>query len=69
MRFEEGVLLFNFVAIRRRVIGFYEKLYRSELGLDNISESVFFMDLLKVFDEVNVEILGAFSLGELYKVV
>ena len=59
----------NPVVIRRRAIGFYEKLYRSELGSGNIDESVFFEDLPEVSDEANAEISGALSLGELHKAV
>ncbi len=59
----------NPVAIRRRAIGFYEKLYRSELRSDDINESVFFKDLPKVSDEANAGISGALNLGELHKAV
>ncbi len=69
LRSEEGILLSNPVAIRRRAIGFYEKLYRSELRSDDINESVFFKDLPKVSDEANAGISGALNLGELHKAV
>ncbi len=69
LRSEEGILLSNPVAIRRRAIGFYEKLYRSELRSDDINESVFFKDLPRVSDEANAGISGALNLGELHKAV
>lgn len=69
LRSEEGFLLSNPVAIRRRAIGFYEKLYRSELGSVNMNESVFFQELPQVSDEANAEISGVCSLGELHKAV
>ncbi len=62
-------MLSNPAAIRR-VIGFYEKLYRSEVRSDDINESVFFFkDLPKVSDEANAGISGVLNLGELHKAV
>ncbi|KAG1925667.1 hypothetical protein F2P79_025374 [Pimephales promelas] len=67
LRSESGGLLTNPADIRKRAVGFYENLYKNEIGVEYRSDSDFFNDLPQVSEEVNTEISGALSMAELYK--
>lgn len=67
LRSESGGLLTDFADIRKRAVVFYENLYKNELGPEYRSDSDFFSDLPQVSEEVNAEISGALSMGEMYK--
>ncbi len=53
--------------IRKRAVGFYKNLYRSEYVTEVDVESTFLSSLPKMSKEGNAVLSGALSLGELYK--
>ncbi len=61
------MILSSHAEIRTRACGFYENLYKNELGTGWDTESVFFKGLTQVSDCANAELSGALYLGELHK--
>lgn len=64
---EEGQVLLNLSDIRKRAVGFYENLYRSEYAMAADEDNVFLNSLPKMSEEGNMALSGGISLGELYK--
>ncbi len=67
LRFETGVLLSDPFEIRNRAVGFYQKLYKSELFLDESDVSVFYENLPQVPHEHNSVLSNAVTLEKLQK--
>ncbi len=67
LRSEEGQVLLNPSDIRKRAVGFYKNLYRSEYVTEVDVESTFLSSLPKMSKEGSAALSGALSLGELYK--
>ncbi len=64
---EEGQVLLNPSDIRKRAVGFYKNLYRSEYATEADVESTFLRSLPKMSEEGNAALSGVLSLGELNK--
>ncbi len=62
LRSETGVLLSDPFEIRNRAVGFYQKLYKSELFLDESDVSVFCENLPQVPHKLNSVLSNAVTL-------
>ncbi len=67
MQSEEGQVLLNPSDIRKRAVGFYKNIYRSEYVTEADVESTFLRSLPKMSKEGNAALSGVLSLGELNK--
>ena len=65
LRSEDGTLLSDHADIRRRAVGFYEELYKSEIFQNQAEDSVFLDKLPQVSTEANVDLGRALTLEEL----
>jgi len=64
---EDGQFLLNPSDIRKRAVGFYKNLFRSEYEMEGETDGPFLSSLPKMSEEGNVALSGALSLGELCK--